>query len=741
MTSTTWTDVEGSRPAAPMVIANRYECSARVGRGGMGEVWRAFDRIGGVDVALKLIPALSSHQQDQVRRELSALRWLRLPGVVQLLDDGRYDARYFLVMPLVSGEPFLEGRGTWDQVARPVLELLENLARVHLAGVVHRDLKPANVQLDRDGHPVLLDFGVARGRAIGGGPGGVEGTPETMAPEQLLGRPCDGRADLYAVGAMVYRYLCGRWPHDGDMLARTSLPAEPIASRVAGVPPRVAEVIDQLLAYVPDDRPASAIDVLVALGGLPPPAFTPDGDAARPEDLRPLFHGSDGFGQAQQDAAHVLFERTAGRRERVGAELAGWIRAGLAHWQAERVAIDAVAVERLRAGLRLGTAPDRAGLSAAADALYERLQLEWPDAPIERGRAWDELVARGLAWPLPSGRAGVDPYVRGVEDRGAHLRVAETLPTGERRLRHLVAGDAPPEEVAHEARAVAERLREVGQLARAAVVAELGLAAAREARDAVRELALLTEYTLAQLAQGFPRALDRAQYELERAVAQGPQVTAIGWVVQAFRAAITGDPSRAESLLAELTPFDDPSLEVWRQGARVRAAARRSLEAEELLIAEIAPWARSGGGASWAAHHANWLGNLRYRQYEFRAAAGLFAQAASEHRSEAFRLAARVNEAGAWLDALELDQAAAAAAGAKRTARALRLAEHEARAVWVERAAAYRAERPVAARVELVDAAVALGPYHEGMYALTEAAIAWRAGDRATAGWLAGRAR
>ena len=114
----------------------------------MGEVWRATDRLGGGEVAVKLVSAQAVSEQDQVRRELAALRWLRLPGVVQLLDDGRLDTRVFLVMSLVEGKPFLEGRGEWDPVAAAVLELLENLARVHLAGVVHRDLKPANIRVD-----------------------------------------------------------------------------------------------------------------------------------------------------------------------------------------------------------------------------------------------------------------------------------------------------------------------------------------------------------------------------------------------------------------------------------------------------------------------------------------------------------------------------------------------------------------------------------------------------------------
>jgi hypothetical protein len=211
-------------------------------------------------------------------------------------------------------------------------------------------------------------------------------------------------------------------------------------------------------------------------------------------------------------------------------------------------------------------------------------------------------------------------------------------------------------------------------------------------------------------------------------------------LVQAFRAAISGDPARAEVLLAELGPFANPELEAWRQGTRVRTVVRGSVEREEQLLAELEAWA-AAGPPLFRAKRAVWLGNLRYRQYRFREAAALFAEAAATYQSHVARLGSLINEAGAWLDALELAQASNAARQGQREAAALRLTEHEARATLIERAAAYRAGTAESVRVDLVDAGATLTPYSQGLFMLTEAAVGWRVGDRATAAWLAGRAR
>lgn len=718
------------------VIAGRYTIREPIGRGGMGEVWRAADAIGGGEVAIKLVPALAPAEQDQVRRELAALRWLRLPGVVQLLDDGRVDDRCFLVMELVEGEPFLDRRARWEEVAAPTLELLENLARVHFAGVVHRDLKPANVRLDRAGHPVLLDFGIARGVAIGGGTVGVEGTPFTMAPEVLAGRPCDGRADLYALGVMLYYCLSsGRMPHGGTRADILSAERVPLKVYAPGLPANVRHTIDAMLSIAPTDRPSSALEALSALGGHPPPTLTPAADAADGQGLRPLFVGQDGFLHVQQDAATLLWERTGGARDRVARELAGWIRSGLAHWIGDQVKIDRSAVERLRGGLRLGPEPDLAGLSAAAAKLYRRLQIEWPDGSAVEGPDWDELQARGLVWALPDGRAGVTPYVRRSDDDGEHLRIAASLASGEQRLRQLVAGEAPPEVVAAEAEETARALQDSGQLSRALAAVEVGLAAARRAEDATREERLLAELTTALLAQNSRSALDRAHYELNRS--ELSSAGAMRGLVRAFVAAWSGEPERAEQELATVPVFAHPELEVWRQASRVRAATYRSLPEQQHVLDELAGWAAEVPAVR---HHRylGWLANVRYQRGDYAAAARIWAAAAVAPHSAAFaRLVNSGNAAWAWLDALDLEQAVRAATETARLARDMRLANHEARAAAVLRMAAYRQAVPLLPQVDTVGCAAEVGVYHHAIFALCEGAIAWRCAQHDVASRLA----
>lgn len=731
----------GLRGAVGREIAGRYTLRALIGQGGMGEVWRAVDRIGGAEVAVKLVPALAPIEQEQVRREVAALRWLRLPGVVQLLDDGDVDQSRFLVMELVEGQPFLDQRARWGDVAAPTLELLENLARVHFAGVVHRDLKPANVRLDPHGHPILLDFGIARGAAIGGGTVGVEGTPFTMAPEVLAGRPCDARADLYAIGVMLYFALSGKTPHDGSPEAILRAERVPLKTYAPSLPTEVRRTIDALVAIDPDERPSTALEVLARFGGHPPPAFAPAADAADWTALRPLFHGQDGFLHVQEDASVVLWERTGGQKERVARELAGWIRSGLAHWLGEEVKIDRAAVERLRAGLRLGGAPDLSGLGPEACALYRRLQLEWPDAPVVDGPAWDELAGRGLAWRLPDGRAGVDPYVRPADDAAEHLRIAAGLPSGERRLRHLVAGEAPAALVADDSAQVAAKLRMRGQLGKALAVAELGLAAAAAGSLPTLTDALLCELVVATLSQESQPAFDRCLYALGRSTLRSPLVTDLEALVRGFSLAARGEGSRAQEILAAVRSFEDRELEGWRVGANVRASTHNQcLTEQEQLLEDVGQWASVC--EEWTIRRAIWLGNLRYSQGRFEEAAVLFADAAAAaSTSEARRLAASVNEAGAWLETVDTERAFVAATRALAAAQVLRLPEHEARADNIRRMALYRRGLALVADARAVDAAEALGDYHVAQRALTEAAIAWRNGDLLVARAIAERGR
>ncbi len=270
------------------LIAGRYRLTTPLGRGGHGEVWAADDLVVGEPVAIKRMLPLTGVEAARVRREIAALRILRLPGVVRLLDEGTEGGRPFLVMERIDGVPFPGvapgegGRVAWTALADRVVALLETLARVHAAGVIHRDLKPANVLVGADGRPVVLDFGLSSGPALGGGltgSGQILGTPAYLAPEQILGHPIDARTDLFAFGVMLYEALAGRRPHEGGegpalLRARLLERALPLSDLAPEVPPAVADLVERLLARAPDDRPASAANALALLAGdRAPPTF------------------------------------------------------------------------------------------------------------------------------------------------------------------------------------------------------------------------------------------------------------------------------------------------------------------------------------------------------------------------------------------------------------------------------------------------------------------------------------
>ncbi|XXX78722.1 serine/threonine-protein kinase [Sorangium sp. So ce134] len=283
------------------VFADRYRLVERLGAGSHGEVWTADDLLLGQPVALKWMRHATGPILSRIRREITTLRMLRVPGVVRLLDDGVEGGRPFLVMERVEGRPFPGGeapgggassRWTWAALAGPTLSLLEVLARVHAAGIVHRDLKPDNILVSADGRPTVLDFGVSlwrdqTGRLTEGGQ--ILGTPLYLAPEQIFGQAVDERTDLYALGVILYEALTGQVPHEapdvmGLLRARLVQPAPPIHEFAPDVPAQVAEVIDRLLSSSSDQRFRSALAVLSALRG--------EATAARAGPALPLLGGS-----------------------------------------------------------------------------------------------------------------------------------------------------------------------------------------------------------------------------------------------------------------------------------------------------------------------------------------------------------------------------------------------------------------------------------------------------------------
>jgi hypothetical protein len=267
-------------------VADRYELIDHLGRGAFGEVWSARDRASGDEVAVKLIDRGRIAHPVRVRREIAALRRLRVPGVVRLLDEGNDGPWTFIAMDLVRGTGF-PGPGPVgiEEVLERTAALLEVLARVHAQGVVHRDLKPANVLVDERGAVTILDFGISLGlgEARITAAHDVVGTPAYLAPEQISGEPIGPRADLYAVGVMLFEALTGELPFAAETPSAIyfeRLFGEPrtLGSACPDAPPWLDRLVAQLLARSARRRPASAREVIERLhapGALAPRADLP----------------------------------------------------------------------------------------------------------------------------------------------------------------------------------------------------------------------------------------------------------------------------------------------------------------------------------------------------------------------------------------------------------------------------------------------------------------------------------
>ncbi|KMS74756.1 serine/threonine protein kinase [Streptomyces viridochromogenes] len=257
-----------------MLIAGRYRLSEPIGRGGMGEVWRAYDESLARDVAVKLLLPQDSDPTATSRFRLEAQTAARIdhPNVVGVRDFGEYDNRLFLVMELVRGDSLAttlvrSGALPAERVARIAAQAAAGLAAAHRQGIVHRDIKPGNLLLDADGTLKIGDFGIARflddpGAALTA-TGQIVGTSLYLAPERALGQPAGPASDVYALGCVLYQLLTGRPPFQADTavaILHQHLDAVPVPPRelgVPGLPPAFESYLLGLLAKEPEHRPAA----------------------------------------------------------------------------------------------------------------------------------------------------------------------------------------------------------------------------------------------------------------------------------------------------------------------------------------------------------------------------------------------------------------------------------------------------------------------------------------------------
>jgi serine/threonine protein kinase len=258
-----------------------YEVKEKLGQGAFGVVFRVARRGTPGEFALKVLTALSTEDVQRFLREAELARRIDDPGVVRVLDAGQFERHPYYVMELCRGETLRErlqlGPLPIAEATRIVSALARTVASVHARGVLHRDLKPANVIMDETGRPRLTDFGLARDR-FGQSltrTGEVLGTPVYMAPEQFRdAKHIDNRADVWALGVILYQCLTGRLPFAGrrfDELERSIHSAvipRPRSYR-PDIPPSVEEACMKALARAPGDRYASATELARALERTP----------------------------------------------------------------------------------------------------------------------------------------------------------------------------------------------------------------------------------------------------------------------------------------------------------------------------------------------------------------------------------------------------------------------------------------------------------------------------------------
>ena len=263
---------------AGLGFVSHYRLLSKIGAGGMGEVWLAEDTQLPRKVAVKLLPRHAARDPQAVARllrEAQAAATVDHPAVVTVYEAGVWSEAPYLVMQRVEGETLSERLTRGPLPVAEAMTLAERvadaLAEVHALGIVHRDLKPSNIILGPRG-PKVVDFGVAslKGAVELTSPGSVIGTPLTMSPEQVKGRPADNRSDLWALGVILYAALTGREPFAGETPLQVGYevvvahPPPPSTFRPE-VTPALDQVVLKLLRKDPAQRYARAEDLLADL--------------------------------------------------------------------------------------------------------------------------------------------------------------------------------------------------------------------------------------------------------------------------------------------------------------------------------------------------------------------------------------------------------------------------------------------------------------------------------------------
>ena len=259
----------------------RYEIKSELGRGGMATVYRGYDPRFEREVAVKVLPPELLHADPQFRmrfeREAKIIAQLEHPAIVPVYDVGEENNQPYFVMRFMTGGSLTDrirtGVFNVEQATKILAQIAPGLDEAHAKGIVHRDFKPSNILFDNKGAPYISDFGIAKmtqsqvGSVTGSA---IIGTPAYMAPEQAQGEKVDGRADIYALGIILYEMLTGRQPYEADTpmgvaIKHITEPVPHILDANPNLPYEIEEVIQKAMAKDRDDRYATAHEMVDAL--------------------------------------------------------------------------------------------------------------------------------------------------------------------------------------------------------------------------------------------------------------------------------------------------------------------------------------------------------------------------------------------------------------------------------------------------------------------------------------------
>lgn len=265
------------------LLGKKYKILSKIGSGGFGDVFLGEHLALRRKVAIKILHGTYSAQQDLVKRfqrEARSAASLSHPNIIDIYDVGEGEGLYYFVMKYIEGETLAQRMQRGNQLlpaesVHIIRQLADALGYAHENDVVHRDIKPANVMLDAFNRALLMDFGVARVQFEGNltRTGTILGTPHYLPPEQPLGKPVDGRSDIYSLGIMFYEMLSGRLPFQDDnsislIFKHINEIPPPIHTIVPDLHPELANLLHKMIEKNPDNRFQHAGEIVDALQGM-----------------------------------------------------------------------------------------------------------------------------------------------------------------------------------------------------------------------------------------------------------------------------------------------------------------------------------------------------------------------------------------------------------------------------------------------------------------------------------------